>query len=131
MARRNKSKNGWIVGVLTAPLIVCAGISALWCNEVRFDYYKAAKNTVVAESLQGTAQENISTTGAMNQASELSGEYVEQFVGFLQVNRRAEIYAWHEDDSDDDRPTQWDRRWMSRLENNHRNNRLSQKFSSR
>lgn len=113
------------------PGLVFLSLSALWKNEVRFDYHQAAAATrpvAVAAALE--EGQRFSFTGPMNQGLFMSGEYVVGFTGYLLVDRQAEIYAWSESKDSDNNVT-WKLRWMSRLEDNSRNAGVRQLLSSR
>ncbi len=123
---RKKSKWG---GLLMGPFMVCVALVALWKNETRFVYARAAVSTLSVIDLNGLqAGELISMTGSMDQQLSFPGEYVERFTGHLVVWRDAQIYAWQEDEDDDG--TTWSMRWMSNLERNSRNSRIVQRLSS-
>lgn len=125
-----KRKNRW-GGVVMGPVVVVMALLALWKNETRFDYHRAASETspIVSPTDVVAAGRGISFTGAMDPWLTMSGEYVEAFSGYLMVDRSAEIYAWDRE-SNDDRVT-WNLEWMSSLENNSRNSGISQVLSSR
>ena len=127
MASRRKSK--W-AGIVIGPTIVFCALTALWKNETRFDYHRAAADTHAVEfPSHASSGELISLTGFMDPDLTMSGKYVESFTGFLMVRRHAEIYAWDEDKDSDDHVT-WDLRWMSSVESNSRNSGVSQTLSS-
>ena len=126
MTNKKKKRNSIFVGFV----IFVGSIVALWQNEHRFDYHKAASETVVFERVESLEEDDLfSHSGSMDQSLVIEGEFVQTFTGYLQVHRRAEIYAWDRDE-DDDRVT-WSKRWMSRLENNSRNADLRQEFNAR
>lgn len=124
----NSKRSRW-AGVFIGPAIAIAAVTAMWQNEARFDFYKAARNTTAIQS-PGDAEDGelISHTGNMDQDMSFRGEYVENFQGYLVVNRRAEIYAWQEDEDDDG--TTWNMKWSSTLESNSRNNGIQQQLAS-
>jgi tellurite resistance protein len=125
--RREKNTIG---NIIFGPVLVLVALSALWKNETRFDYHRAATVApVVASPAEAPAGETIALTGTMDPALTLDGEYVASFTGFLVVRRWAEIYAWDRSESDD--RVSWDLEWMSVLESNDRNAGLSQELSSR
>ncbi|MBL4885996.1 MAG: TerB family tellurite resistance protein [Planctomycetaceae bacterium] len=125
---RSKKKSG---GVLIGPIIVLVAIVALWKNEGRFDYYRAAKSTQAISTLATDHSEKlISYTEAMQPDLTMPGDYVETLVGYLTINRSAEIYAWDRDE-DDEGHVSWSKEWMSSLESNSRNSDLSQQLSSK
>ncbi|NCF85192.1 MAG: hypothetical protein GWQ08_06615 [Verrucomicrobiaceae bacterium] len=119
----NRKKNRW-AGIVFGPVLVFAALSAIWKNETRFDYHRAAAKTqefvALGEALSGDL---MSFTGDMNRELTMSGEYVDSFTGYLSVKRHAEIYAWDKDESDDS--VTWKKKWMSSLESNSRNNSLT------
>jgi len=119
MAEEKKKGNPIIFGLL----VLGAAIGALWKNEYRFDYYKAAKNTPPTKIINNLSPNTLfSHTGKMDQSLTLKGHYVNSFQGYLEVNRRAEIYAWHRKKDDDG--VKWTKKWMSGLQNNERNKGL-------
>lgn len=125
----SERKNRW-AGFIIGPIMVFVGLGAIWKNENRFDYHKAAEKTQVVASPQAlVAGQRFSYTGEMDQGLVLDGEYVDTFTGYLMVRRSAEIYAWDEDTDSDDRVT-WSRRWMSSVESNSRNQGIRQQLSS-
>ncbi len=117
--------------VVTGPVIIVVGLLALWKNEGRFDYARAARNTapmnVPAPIFNNKV---ISYTGTMETDLKISGEYVESLIGYLSVNRSAEIYAWNLD-KDSDGYVQWNLEWMTQLERNSRNSDIQQLLYSR
>ncbi|WP_417744651.1 TMEM43 family protein [Rosistilla oblonga] len=126
MARNEKSRWG---GIVIGPVIMLAAMAALWCNETRYDYYKAAaKTTEVAAPADAKPGTNFSLTGSMDPELTYSGKYVDSFTGYLTVARSAEVYCWDRD-KDDDR-VRWSKKWMSSVENNSRNNGIHQQCSS-
>lgn len=127
--RRRREKNG-IVGVVAGPIIVFLALAALWKNEVRYDYYHAARNSMEVNAL-GDANEAqvISYTGGMDQGLELNGKYIDSFSGYLVIDRKAEIYCWDRSEDDDGHVT-WRREWKRSIESNARNHGLHQQLSS-
>lgn len=127
MAKKKKKGNPIIVGLI----IVGGSIAALWQNEHRFDYHKAASETIVVEQVSSLERDSIfSHTDGMDQSLVLDGEYVQEFSGYLQIKRQAEIYAWDRDE-DSDGDVTWSKRWMSNLESNNRNRNLTKELRSR
>lgn len=126
-SRKEKNKAaGFVIG----PILVIVSVVALWKNETRFDYHKAAKKTGHIAVLEQAAEEqNFSYTGEMDASLTLAGKYIETFTGYLEVKRSAEIYCWERDEDDDGKVT-WSRRWMSSIESNSRNQGLRQELSS-
>ncbi|MGH1429423.1 MAG: TMEM43 family protein [Arenicella sp.] len=125
MATKKKKGNPVVVGLI----MLGGAIAALWQNEHRFDYHKAASETAVVERIHSLEENNLfSHTGDMDQGLVIKGEYVEKFTGYLQVRRRAEIYAWERDEDDDG--VTWSKKWMSSLESNSRNKGLTKEFLS-
>lgn len=125
MAETKKKGNPIIFGLV----LLGASIGALWKNEHRFDYYKAARATEPVESIDDLSPGNLfSHTGKMDQDLVLNGNYVKTFQGFLEVRRWAEIYAWDRDEDDDG--VTWSREWMSSLQNNSRNKGLTKRLES-
>lgn len=124
----NKNKSGW-AGILFGPAVVFFALSALWKNETRFDFYKAASQTEeISTAAEAKNGELISLTGEMPPDLSINGQYVEGFRGYILVRRHAEIYCWHEDKDDDH--TSWDLRWKSSVESNSRNSGVRQELSS-
>ncbi len=124
-------KDSLIARILMPPAIVFAGIVALWENEGRFNYYQEANDSIVITSAASApANQTIAITDDLVTDIPIPGEYVEQFIGYHLVNRRAEIYSWDESE-DSDGHTQWKKGWYSHLDNNSRNRDLRQTLSSR
>ena len=124
---KKKSKAG---GIIVGPIFVFLGLSALWKNETRFDYHKAAAKTTAGASLETMVPSaNHSYTGRMNEELSLPGKYIKTFTGYWIVKRAAEIYAWDRDE-DSDGDVTWSRRWMSSVESNSRNRDLRQELQS-
>ncbi len=120
MAETKKKGNPLILGLI----LLGASIGAIWKNEHRFDYYKAAEATDPAESVGDLAPDHLfSHTGKMNQELTLEGHYVQSFQGYLEVRRSAKIYAWDRDEDEDD-GVSWSKEWMSSLQDNQRNKDL-------
>ena len=127
---KNKNK---IAGIALGPTLIVIGILALWSNEGRFDYAEAARATKTMDApTTEFDNELISYTGSMETDLTIPGEYVESLVGYLTVSRRAEIYAWEEDEDNDGNVT-WSREWMSIVKSNSRNSRddVRQELSSK
>lgn len=129
MAKREK--DGWL-GVFIGPILVFLSLCALWKNETRFDYYRAASKIELTTDLAGVEQgQPLAYTGVMDPESVVfAGNYVQQFKGYLIVYREAEIYAWDRDE-DSDGDVTWSRKWMSSVESNSRNNGIRQELSSK
>lgn len=125
---KRKSKNRW-AGFIIGPLLAFFALVALWKNETRFDYYRAAAATHVINSPDdGSTGQLISLTGPMNPELTFVGKYVESFTGYLVVHRTAEIYAWNRTEDDDG--VDWDLTWMYSVEDNSRNDGIIQRLSS-
>lgn len=125
-----KKKNSWI-GILIGPAITFFALAAIWKNETRFDFHKAAAKTPVVDSLdQAIDGEDFSYTDQMDTGLQIQGDYVEHFTGFLRVDRSAKIYCWDRDEDSDNRVT-WKRRWMSSVQSNSRNSGIRQTLSSK
>ena len=108
MAETKKKGNPLVVGLI----LLGASIGALWKNEHRFDYYKAARATEPVQTVGDLASGDLfSHTGKMDQDLTLKGKYAQTFQGFLEVHRSAEIYAWDRDEDDDS--VTWSKEWMS------------------
>ena len=104
-------------------------IGTLWKNEHRFDYYKAAAKTAPVELTSDLTPDVLfSYTGHMDQSLTLEGFYVDSFFGYLEVRRKAEIYAWNRYEDDDE--VKWKKQWMGSLESNDRNKDLQQNLKS-
>ena len=124
-----EKKNRW-AGVIFGPGLVLLSVMALWKNETRFDYHRAAASTHEVASLSDAqAGQQFSFTGPMDQQLTFPGEYVDSFTGKLIVYRTAQIYAWDEDKDDDG--TTWRLRWMSHVEHNSRNSGVRQVLLSK
>ena len=121
MSNNKKKGNPIVMGVM----MLGGAIAALWQNEFRFDYHKAASETVFVERISSLEDNAIfSHTGDMDQSLTLKREYAQEFIGYLIVMRRAEIYAWDRDEDDDG--VTWSKEWMSNLESNSCNRGLRQ-----
>lgn len=126
----SRTKDSKVADCIIGPILTVVAVSALWKNETRFDYFKAARNAVHAPSLPQSSEEQVlSYTGDMDQSLELSGKYIETFTGYLIVHRSAEIYCWDRDEDDEGFVT-WSMEWMSSVENNSRNDDVKQKLKS-
>jgi tellurite resistance protein len=120
-------RDSLIAKILAPPIIVYFGIMMLWENEGRFDYAKAAhETTVITSPSNAPSNKTVSMTGNLDTEIPISGEYVEQFMGYHVVSRRAEIYAWERNEDSEGRVS-WDKEWMDYLENNNRNRKLNLK----
>lgn len=125
-----RSKNRW-AGIFIGPALVVFSLMAIWKNETRFDFHRAAAKTQPMSSLAGASPgQVVSYTGPMDQNLTMSGEYVESFSGYLYVQRTAQIYAWDRD-KDSDGHVKWNLRWMNHVESNNRNQGVRQELSSR
>jgi hypothetical protein len=121
--------DGLLIVVLMGPGAVFASALALWENEGRFDYYRAAQETTVVATPQDAApDEPVSLTGALDTTIPIMGEYVGRFTGYLVVRRFAEVYSWRESEDDDGYAT-WDLGWHSTVESNSRNSGIVQRLS--
>lgn len=126
-SRKKKNEAG---GLIIGPALVIIALVALWKNETRFDYHKAAAKTEPAFSLDAVGEgSNFSYTGGMDGSLTLPGKYIAAFTGYLVVHRSAEIYCW-ERDEDDDGDVTWRMTWMSSVESNSRNSGVSQKLKA-
>lgn len=127
---RRRKKDDTLGGIVIGPALVFLALAALWKNEVRYDYYRAASRSTEIHALRDAAEDQvISYTGAMDNRLTLNGKYIESFTGYLIVVRSAEIYCWDES-TDDEGHTTWSRRWMSRIDSNSRNRGLRQQLQS-
>ena len=124
-----KDKNKW-AGVFIGPILTAMALAALWKNETRFDYHRAATKTTAVNSIDNALSgQLISYTGTMDRQLTMQGDYVDSFTGFMTVYRSAEIYAWEKEDDDDG--VTWNLRWMSSVESNSRNSGIRQLLSSK
>ena len=129
MAR--KKKDNPLVAILLGPAIAFVAMTALWHNEGRFDYYKAAKATTPV-GVGGSYQEGatVSMTGPMDRELTLAGDYVSSLVGYLTVRRSAQIYSW-EENKDSDGDVGYSLGWNSHVESISRNHGVHQRLSAR
>ncbi|MGJ8642556.1 MAG: TMEM43 family protein [Luteolibacter sp.] len=126
MAGKKKKKGN---GIIFGLAMLWFSIGGIWKNEHRFDYFKAARDTVAVESVDGLSADTLfSHTGTMDQSLQLKGQYVRLFEGYLEVKMIAEIYAWDRDEDDDG--VTWSKKWMSNLQRNDRNKGLKKQFNS-
>ncbi|QDU56441.1 TMEM43 family protein [Aeoliella mucimassa] len=127
MARKKDSKFG---AILAGPAIVCVGVLALWENEGRFDFHKAARQaTVVADPAEASQHDTFALTGQLETKMPIQGYYVEGFTGYYRVDRNAEIYCWDRDE-DSDGDVTWREKWMSSVDNNSRNSGIKKTLKS-
>ena len=118
------------MGILIGPAITFFALVAIWKNETRFDFYKAALKLPVAATLADAVDgEDFAFTGKMDTSLSQKGEYVESFHGYLKVWREAEIYCWDRDEDSDNHVT-WKKRWMNSVQSNSRNSGVRQTYSS-
>lgn len=78
-----------------SPGLAITGILALWENESRFNYFEAARDATQISSPHESSCEPISFTGRLDTDIPISGDYIERFVSYQKVSRRAAIYSWH------------------------------------
>ena len=124
-----KRKNSFIASLLIGPTLALGGIFALWENEGRFDYAKAAAQALPVESISAVpADTTVSLTAQLDTEIPIAGEYIESFAGYHVVYRRAEIYSWEK--RQDDNSTRWELEWNSSVENNSRNGSIRQDLRS-
>lgn len=117
--------------ILAGPALGLVATMALWANEARFDYHRAARNARFLSDpadANGVEGEPIGFSGAMDTELEVPGEYLASFHGYLRVYRSAEIYCWDRDEDDDS--VTWTLRWMSSVEGNSRNSGVKQTLRS-
>ena len=112
------------------PGLAITGILVLWENESRFNYYEAARDATQISSPHESSGEPISFTSRLDTDIPITGDYIERFISYHKVSRRAAIYSWHKG-KDSEGHTTWELGWHSRLEKNSRNSGLQQKLSSR
>ena len=125
-----KKKNSW-GGLLFGPFLIFASLGALWKNETRFDFYRAAAKTEAVQELSAaTENQLISHTGAVDQKMKIAGHYVNEIEGYLYAQRSAEIYSWVEK-KDDDRPSTWNLKWTSNVQSNSRNHGIQKTLESK
>ena len=87
MSNRRKKQSPF-AAILMGPALGFVAVTALWHNEGRFDYYKAARATTPVEAPgSGGESGTVSITGWMDQDLTLAGDYVESFQGYLAVSR--------------------------------------------
>ena len=99
MARKRQSKAG---ALLVGPGLVIGGVMALWQNEGRFDYYRAARAAVVIAAPSGAPPgEAVACSATLNTDIPIAGDYVTAFVGYHVVRRSAEIYSWKRSEDSD------------------------------
>ncbi|MCG8601229.1 MAG: phosphatase PAP2 family protein, partial [Verrucomicrobiales bacterium] len=80
-SRKKKNEAG---GLIIGPALVIIALVALWKNETRFDYHKAAAKTEPAFSLDAVGEgSNFSYTGGMDGSLTLPGKYIAAFTGYL------------------------------------------------
>lgn len=116
--------------LLTGPGAVSVSTMALWENEGRFNYYEAAREAAVVESVAAVAPgDAISYTSALDTTIPIAGRYVESIEGYLTVRRFAEIYAWSESEDSDGNTTTY-LGWGSTVEPIGLNAGISQSLSS-
>jgi hypothetical protein len=128
MARRKK--NSPLLGILMAFGLVVGGTQALWQNEARFDYHRAASEAHVIEAPEEASPgETVSLTNALRTTIPIEGRYVERFVGYHVIRRSAEIYSWDESE-DEDGDTNWSRGWYPSLQSNARNQGLRKRLGA-
>ncbi|MEL7500306.1 MAG: TMEM43 family protein [Planctomycetota bacterium] len=126
-----QKKNGGCFGILIGPGIAFFALVAIWKNEARFDYHRAAARTPEVAQLENASEDQrLSHTGPMDQSLTMPAGYVESFSGYLKVWRTAEIYAWDKD-TDSDNHTTWNKEWMSSVESNSRNRGIKQTLASK
>ena len=115
---------------MIGPILACIALLAIWKNETRFDYGRAAAaTTAVSQPAEASSGDVISLTGSMDQNLTYPGGYVDAFTGYLTVWRYTEIYAWDKDE--DEEGGGWSLEWMSSLENNSRNRAVRQRLKSK
>lgn len=126
----DREQKGVVGRVISAAVLVCGGILALWENEGRFNHYKAARAArVVSTPADASAGETVCVTGDLDTGIPIAVEYVEQFTGYHVVWREAEIYSWRES-TDSDGHTTWSKGWYGSLDRNSRNTGIRQTLSS-
>ena len=128
MAR--EKKKSFIARLLFPPVIVFLGVVALWENEGRFDYGKAAQDATVIESPSAAEPDvTVAFTGGLDTEIAIDGEYIQPLTGYYTITRRAEIYAWDRNEDSDGKVT-WSQGWDSSVESNSRNSGVVQTLSS-
>ncbi len=130
MRMASKKENSLIARFLFPPLIIVTAVLCLWENEGRFDFYKAAKESVAISSSEINQTQSIgaiSYTGT-NHPSPIFEEYVGKFEGYLMISRSTEIYSWEETSSK--KGSKWSLGWHSSLQSNSRNHGLVKKLTN-
>ncbi|MFT6108353.1 MAG: hypothetical protein ACJA2W_001265, partial [Planctomycetota bacterium] len=90
-------------GFVFIPVLIGGGILALWENEGRFDYAKAAADArAIPTSSDARGEEPISLTGPLPPGATLTPQYLEELTGWLEVSATAEIYCWDDESDEDD-----------------------------
>ena len=78
--RKRKKKNE-MAGIVIGPAIVFFALAALWKNETRYDYYKAARSSAeISVFDDATDQQIISYTGAMDKSLSLNDKYIQSLL---------------------------------------------------
>lgn len=126
-----KDKNNPLAAFLIGPAIVCVGVLALWENEGRFNFYKAARNArIVASPEEAQLGEAVSMTDQLETKMPIAGLYTKEFSGYYRVRRSAKIYSWERDEDSEGHVT-WDQGWHSYVQDNNRNTGLRQTLSTK
>lgn len=116
--------------LLAGPILVIAGVLALWQNEGRFNFYRAAQQAQVVSSHSTIPQNQVvAVSDQLLDDFSAGGKYVEPFKGYYYVDRKAEIYAW--ENYQDDGKSKWRKLWQTNLEHNSRNADFSQQLKSK
>ena len=126
MSRKKNNKAG---AVIIGPVLVIGGVLALWENEGRFDYFKAAREAAVIASPGESAGEPVAFTDALNTDIPIAGRVRGRVRGLPERGAsRRDLLLERDEDSDGD--VSWSLGWQSGLENNSRNEGLTQVLRS-
>ncbi|QDU89433.1 hypothetical protein Pla175_28230 [Pirellulimonas nuda] len=118
---RERPNGRWEV-VATGSAIVVAGVLALWENEGRFDFYRAARDAPVVQSAaDAAAVDTFSLTGEVDTQVPIEGRYVKPFASYLCVDRAASVCSWHKSGDSD-----WKLSWGPSVPDNARNQGVKQ-----
>jgi len=130
VATASKKGESIIVSYLLPPGLIVIAVLCLWENEGRFDFSKAAKESVAvsrSEFNRPNSDAAISYTGR-NFASPIFEEYVGKFEGYHKILRSTEIYSWNKTTSKN--RDKWTLGWYSSIDNNSRNRGLVKKLTN-
>jgi hypothetical protein len=124
MSDDNDSGGG---NLIFGPILIVLSILALWYNEGRFDYARAARRTTEVHALKATEPDQTSSyTGALGECT-IRGEYLAPLSGYYKIAGHAEIYSWYR--SEDEDGVSWSEDWHSDCQGNDRNTGIQQQLS--